>query len=221
MFLNGTALFFIVRILFDDVVENSTQYQIAGNNVYVGEAIVSAIVLAGVGLLFIKARDILQKIQTVLAAVLLVGIILTALFAVSVASVPDGFSSWQEYISGLDGLSGITAVPTFYTAKAIPGVPGIVIMTITAISAILMDIQMPVMDGYEATKAIRELKDKDISETPIIAMTANAFKEDVDAALKAGMQAHIAKPIDIAVLMKTLTDVLIAAEDNKDNEEDK
>ncbi len=57
--------------------------------------------------------------------------------------------------------------------------------------------------------------------TPIIAMTANAFKEDVDAALKAGMQAHIAKPIDIAVLMKTLTDVFITAEDNKDNEEDK
>ena len=71
-------------------------------------------------------------------------------------------------------------------------------------SAVLMDIQMPVMDGYEATKRIRTLPDRSRAQIPIIAMTANAFSEDVQAALDAGMQAHIAKPIDIGVLAKTL-----------------
>ncbi len=80
--------------------------------------------------------------------------------------------------------------------------------------AILMDIQMPVMDGYEATRAIRAFSDPLLDGIPIIAMTANAFKEDVQATLDAGMQAHIAKPIDVGILMKTLTDVLLAAEKN-------
>ncbi|MBR0352873.1 MAG: amino acid permease [Oscillospiraceae bacterium] len=70
--------------------------------------------------------------------------------------------------------------------------------------AVLMDIQMPVMDGYEAARAIRALDDKGLSEIPIIAMTANAFSEDIQAAMDAGMQAHIAKPVDIGVLAKTL-----------------
>lgn len=74
--------------------------------------------------------------------------------------------------------------------------------------AILMDIQMPVMDGYEATRAIRGLEDERLANIPILAMTANAFKEDEEAAFEAGMQAHIAKPIDINVMMKTLTNVL-------------
>ena len=74
--------------------------------------------------------------------------------------------------------------------------------------AILMDIQMPVMDGYEATRAIRALDNPKLAEIPILAMTANAFKEDEYAAIEAGMQAHIAKPIDVAVMMKTLTSVL-------------
>ena len=78
--------------------------------------------------------------------------------------------------------------------------------------AILMDIQMPVMNGYEATRAIRALPDKDHANIPILAMTANAFKEDVDAAFDAGMQAHIAKPIDVSSMMKTLTTVLLEAE---------
>ena len=75
-------------------------------------------------------------------------------------------------------------------------------------SAVLMDVQMPVMDGYTATKAIRKLDNKDLAEIPIIAMTANAFKEDEEAALNAGMQAHIAKPIDVDKLLQTLTTVL-------------
>lgn len=69
---------------------------------------------------------------------------------------------------------------------------------------ILMDIQMPVMDGYEATRQIRSLKRSDISGMPIIAMTANAFSEDVTNALKAGMNYHLAKPIDISALMSVL-----------------
>lgn len=69
---------------------------------------------------------------------------------------------------------------------------------------ILMDIQMPKMNGYEATKAIRGLKRMDVRNMPIIAMTANAFEEDVRAALRAGMDAHFAKPIDMAALEKLL-----------------
>ena len=75
--------------------------------------------------------------------------------------------------------------------------------------AILMDIQMPVMDGYSAARAIRALEDPEKAGIPILAMTANAFQEDVQAALDAGMQAHIAKPIDIEVLKRELALVLV------------
>ena len=74
--------------------------------------------------------------------------------------------------------------------------------------AILMDIQMPVMDGYEATRAIRALDNRELANIPILAMTANAFKEDELAAEQAGMQAHIAKPVDVGQLMETLERVL-------------
>ncbi|MCI8464611.1 MAG: response regulator [Lachnospiraceae bacterium] len=66
--------------------------------------------------------------------------------------------------------------------------------------AILMDVQMPVMNGYEATKAIRALEREDAKTIPIIAMTANAFSEDVKEAIDAGMDAHVAKPIDMELL---------------------
>ena len=66
---------------------------------------------------------------------------------------------------------------------------------------------MPVMDGYDAAKAIRELPDKDLANIPIIAMTANAFSEDVKKALDVGMNAHIAKPIDIDNMRTTIKDV--------------
>ena len=72
---------------------------------------------------------------------------------------------------------------------------------------ILMDIQMPHMDGYEATKAIRTLDDSK-SRIPIVAMTANAFEEDRQKAFEVGMNGHIAKPIDINVLFSTLVEVL-------------
>ncbi len=74
--------------------------------------------------------------------------------------------------------------------------------------AILMDIQMPVMNGYEATRAIRALPDAALSGIPIIAMTANVFQEDVQAAEDAGMNGHIAKPLDVEKMMAALTAVL-------------
>lgn len=74
--------------------------------------------------------------------------------------------------------------------------------------AVLMDVQMPVMDGYEATRCIRQLKNPELASVPIIAMTANAFTEDKEAALKCGMNGHIAKPIDVQILLETLDNVL-------------
>ena len=73
---------------------------------------------------------------------------------------------------------------------------------------ILMDIQMPVMNGYDAAAAIRNLPNKKIAEIPIIAMTANAFSEDVQATLNAGMNGHIAKPLDIPKMMEVLAEIL-------------
>ena len=73
---------------------------------------------------------------------------------------------------------------------------------------ILMDIQMPVMDGYTATGMIRQLPDKNIASTAIIAMTANAFEEDKKKAYDAGMNGHIAKPININNLFETIRSVM-------------
>lgn len=70
--------------------------------------------------------------------------------------------------------------------------------------AILMDIQMPVMNGYEATRAIRAYDREDAKSIPIIAVTANAFARDIAASLAAGMNAHISKPIDPDNLCQTL-----------------
>ena len=73
---------------------------------------------------------------------------------------------------------------------------------------ILMDIQMPEMDGYEATRQIRSLEDKEKSDIPIIAVTANVFEEDRHVAIAAGMNGHLAKPYDIPEIMKTLKELL-------------
>ena len=73
---------------------------------------------------------------------------------------------------------------------------------------ILMDIQMPVMDGYKAARLIRALEDHDKAEVPIVAVTANAFEEDRKLALEAGMNGHLAKPYDIPKMLETLTDLL-------------
>ena len=73
---------------------------------------------------------------------------------------------------------------------------------------ILMDIQMPKMDGYKATQAIRHLPDKDKARIPIIAMTANAFEEDKREAIAAGMDGHIAKPIQVDKLLSMLAEMI-------------
>lgn len=75
-------------------------------------------------------------------------------------------------------------------------------------SLILMDVQMPVMNGYEAARAIRKLENKALSSIPIFAMTANAFEEDKAEAIKSGMNGHIAKPIDVEALLDTLEGIL-------------
>lgn len=69
---------------------------------------------------------------------------------------------------------------------------------------ILMDVQMPVMDGYKASEKIRELKRNDAKDIPIIAITANAFKEDIDKAKLSGMNSHLAKPVDLNSLVNML-----------------
>ena len=72
---------------------------------------------------------------------------------------------------------------------------------------ILMDVQMPVMNGYEATKAIRRSSHELAKKIPIIAMTANAFSEDIQHSLAAGMNAHISKPVDMKTLEKTIRSI--------------
>lgn len=89
--------------------------------------------------------------------------------------------------------NGALAVEAFFAAA-----PG-------TYDAILMDIQMPEMDGYEAARTIRADGRADAKVMPIIAMTANAFEQDVKTAMEAGMDAHIAKPIDVNILYETLT----------------
>ena len=74
---------------------------------------------------------------------------------------------------------------------------------------VLMDVQMPVLNGYEATRKIRRLEDRRLASIPILAMTANAFEEDKQAALGCGMNGHIAKPIDVGVLFETLNKVMV------------
>ncbi|MFQ7788398.1 MAG: ATP-binding protein [Blautia massiliensis (ex Durand et al. 2017)] len=81
-------------------------------------------------------------------------------------------------------------------------------MPVGTYDMILMDIQMPRMDGYKATQAIRHLPDKDKACIPIVAMTANAFEEDKWDAVAAGMNGHIAKPIQIDKLLSMLAEVL-------------
>ena len=225
VFLNATALFFIVRTLFSDAAQTGFHYTVAGNTIYLGETLVSVLVLAGVGALFVVAKPFLQRLHTALSGALLAGVVVTAAFClphalngdiltsfgirglnkgyavfslmimapwafvgfevtafdtahfrfpmartrriivasivcaaaayvsmslISVASVPDGFASWQEYIAALDGLRGMASVPTFHAARAIMGAPGLVVMTVTAAAAILTGI----IGGYRATTRV-------------------------------------------------------------------
>ena len=73
---------------------------------------------------------------------------------------------------------------------------------------VLMDVQMPEMNGYEATQTIRKLENKALAEIPILAMTANAFEEDKKEALRSGMNGHLVKPIEVEKLMEMLDEVI-------------
>ena len=74
--------------------------------------------------------------------------------------------------------------------------------------AILMDMRMPEMDGLEATRTIRAMDREDARAIPIIALTANAFDEDVQRSLQAGLDAHLSKPVQLEVLFATLEDLI-------------
>ena len=83
---------------------------------------------------------------------------------------------------------------------------------------ILMDIMMPKQNGYEATQAIRSMSDRPDGRTiPIVAMTANAFAEDIAAAHAAGMNGHLAKPIDMDEVVKVICRVLTGSDPMKKN----
>jgi CheY-like chemotaxis protein len=79
-------------------------------------------------------------------------------------------------------------------------------------TAILMDVRMPVMDGLEATAAIRALDREDAKKIPIIALTANAFDEDVQLSTQAGMNAHLSKPIEADNLIRVFGELIYEAE---------
>lgn len=74
--------------------------------------------------------------------------------------------------------------------------------------AVLMDMQMPEMNGCDAARAIRSLSREDASLIPIVAVTANAFAEDISATTEAGMNAHVSKPIDFPALYKVLIELM-------------
>ena len=99
------------------------------------------------------------------------------------------------------------------------GVRAVEMFTIAAegyYDAILMDIRMPVMDGLQATRNIRHLSKADAQRIPIIAMTANAFDDDIDKSKMAGMNAHLAKPIEPGLLFRTLYYFLLSSKDIAD-----
>ena len=85
--------------------------------------------------------------------------------------------------------------------KVLRGGPG-------GFDAVLMDLQMPIMNGYEATRAIRKLEDPEVAGIPIIAITADAFDEDMRKCMEAGMNAYIAKPVEVSALRSILKTIL-------------
>ena len=87
------------------------------------------------------------------------------------------------------------------------GVEGLKIWQEWKPDVIVSDIEMPVMDGYTATRKIRELERSDAKTVPIIAMTANAFKEDAEKCIAVGMNAHLAKPLDIEKMKMTIKSI--------------
>ena len=139
--------------------------------------------------------------------------------APGIESVPTFYAA--KTVMGQGGLilAGVTAL-----AAVLTGIIGgsIVLLIIFAVLTVMLYVQNLVrkkheaserekiraMEGYAAAKAIRGLENRQLAEIPILAMTANAFKEDEETALAAGMQAHIAKPVDVNILLSKLYEVL-------------
>ena len=92
--------------------------------------------------------------------------------------------------------------------EAYSGVQALELMARERVDLVLMDIQMPIMDGYAAARAIRALPDAEKAGLPIVAMTANAFDEDRQNAEKAGMNGHLSKPFDMQQLLTILREKL-------------
>ena len=111
----------------------------------------------------------------------------------------------EEHLNITEAKNGKEALEIFQNSK------------LNEYDVIIMDVMMPVMDGLEATKAIRMLEREDAKKIPIIAMTANAFEEDRKACLDAGMDEHIGKPIDIPLLKRTITKLLTKNHKNRIN----
>ena len=100
VFLNGTALFLIVRTLFADVAQSGFHYSVAGNTIYLGETLVSVLVLASVGILFVLAKPMLQRLHTILALILFFGIVITGTICTPGAVASGALSSF-----GIQGLN--------------------------------------------------------------------------------------------------------------------
>lgn len=104
----------------------------------------------------------------------------------------------------------VSALKIYLTAEgyqvyeAYNGKEALEVLSKEEIHLVLMDIMMPVMDGITAAKTIRAMERKDAKTIPIIAMTANAYEEDIQKTHDAGMNAHLSKPIDIDLMLKTL-----------------
>jgi CheY-like chemotaxis protein len=109
----------------------------------------------------------------------------------------------MEYIQTDHATNGRIAVDMFCSSA-----PG-------TYAAILMDVRMPEMDGLEAAEAIRALPRPDAKKIPIIALTANAFDEDVQRSLQAGMNAHLSKPVDSEHMLRLLGELVWKAEESE------
>ena len=96
----------------------------------------------------------------------------------------------------------------YVVLRAYDGLEALDMLASNQVQLLIMDVMMPVIDGLEATKAIRELEREDAKKIPIIAMTANAFEEDRKACLDAGMDEHIGKPIDFPLLKSAILKML-------------
>ncbi len=101
-------------------------------------------------------------------------------------------------------LIGMTGISVETAVNGMEAVEKIITSPDGYYDLVFLDIQMPIMDGYEAARQIRRLSREDVKSMPIVAMTANAFSEDVEKAKEAGMNHHIAKPVDTERIINVL-----------------